>query len=280
MRTGIRRKFVSVVLLTTFALMVTGVYAFAAIKLVPEGIQEDLRTALAKLEKECPEEHVFIEKMKNAGASYFQELAAPTERAQFYTDPEIQRMMVGVYLVDMSYAMVFGKNKESLKAGEAIDALLTKLGYNDTKIVAQFKKAVKGLDSPNVKQVFKDLDKAIDTALPKMINTQEGLHLSVDAAYGWLIEVMYLTTETVAQKNYDPKFLALLNEQKKSVKVIIDILNVFKEDKELAAVVERNKRLPLLQDISKKMKIPKKMGKEDVEAIRIMVAKARAEIVK
>lgn len=280
MRTGIRRKFAVVVLLTTFALMVTGVYAFAASKPVPEGLKKNLKTALAKLEKECPEEHVFIEKMKKAGASYFQELAAPTEKAQSYTDPEIQRMMVGVYLVDMSYAMVFGKNKESLKAGEAIDALLTKLGYNDPKIVAQYKKAVKGMDSPDVKKAFKALDKAIDTALPKMIDTQEGLDLPVDAAYGWLIEVMYLATETVAQKNYDPKFLTLLNEQKKSVKVVIDILNVFKENKELAPIVERNERLPLLQDISKRLKNPKKMGKEDVEAIRTLVAKARAEIVK
>ncbi|MDO9559060.1 MAG: hypothetical protein Q7I89_05165 [Syntrophales bacterium] len=280
MRAGIRCKFVAVVLLTTFALMVTGVCAFAASKPVPEGIKKDLKAVLAKLEKECPEGHVFIEKMKKAGASYFQELTAPTAKAQSYTDAEIQRMMVGVYHFDMSYAMVFGKNKESLKAGEAIDVLLTKLGYNDPKIVAQYKKAMKGIDGPNVKQVLKDLDKAIDAALPKMINTQEGLDVPVDAAYGWIIEALYLVTETVAQKNYDPKFLVLLNEQKKSIKMVIDTLNVFKNNKELAAIVERNERLPLLQDISKRLKDPKKMGKEDVEAIRTMVAKARAEIVK
>jgi hypothetical protein len=261
-------------------LLVTELPGLAAGKPVPAGIKKDLLRALGKLEKACPEEHVFIEKMKKAGASYFQELAAPTARAQSYTDPEKQRLMVGVYLVDMSYAMVFRKNKESLKAGEAVDVLLTKLGYNDPTIVRQYKKAVKDMETPNIRRALTDLEKEIEKALPKMIDKEDGLELAVEAAYGWLVEVLYLTTETVAQKNYDPKFLALLNEQKKSVKVIMDILDVFKKNKDLAEIVERGQRLPLLQDIARRMKSPKEMGKDDVEAIRNMVAKARAEIVR
>lgn len=280
MNRSIRCKTVSAVLGVLFCWTALGLCAFAAAKPVPEGIQKKAQAALAKLEKECPEEHVFLDRLRKAGASYFPELTAPTEKAPSYTDPEIQRMMVGVYLVDMSYAMVFGKYRECLKAGEAIDGLLTKLGYNDPYISAHYRKAVQGLDGPHVRKLFKELDKAIETTLPRMIKTHDGLDLPVDAAYGWLIEGIYLAAETVAQKNYDPKFLVLLNEQRKSIRVVIEILDVFKHDPELAALVERNERLPLLEQMAKRMKDPKKMGKDDVEAIRTAVAKARKEIVR
>lgn len=247
---------------------------------VPKPLKEDVRKALARIEKDGPEEHEFIEKLKKAGASYYPELTAIPEKAQQYQDKEKQRMMVGVYLMDMSWAMVFGKNKDSLKYAEAIDSLLTRLGFSNKKVVRQYGKFVKDFSGPNAKKAFKKLDKAIDNSLLEILGKPDGLDLAVDATYGWIIEGLYLSTEIVAQKNYDPKFLTLLNEQKKSVKLVKDLLDTFKKNPTFAKMVERDQRLPLLEGVLNKLKAPEKVTPAVIDAIRAVVTKERADIIK
>ena len=245
---------------------------------VPKSVKEDLKKSLAKVDRD--QEHALIEQLKKAGASYFPELTAPAQKAPSLHDPEIQREMVGVYLADMCYAFVFDKNKDSLKYAEAIDSLLTRLGHNNPKVVAQYKKTLKDFEGPAAKRAFRELEKTVEQSLTEIINTRGGLDLAVDATYGWLIENLYLIGEIAAQKNYDPKFMAFLTQQKKPVLEFIGVLDTFKKVPEFAKIVERDERVAFLQGIAGKLKATGKIGKADVEAIRGSIVKARAAIVR
>jgi hypothetical protein len=268
-----------VVFLMVCVLIGVGTNVYPGIEIVPDSLKEDMQRALSRLEKECPD-HKFIEKMKHAGASYFPEIAARPEKAQVYRDAEIQRQMVGVYLFDMSYASVFGKNKDSVKYADAINTLLTKRGFNNKKVVQQYKKAVSNFNGPDAKKIFIELGKVIESSLDEVIDTPGGLHLAVDAAYGGLIEGLYLTTEIVAQKNYKPQFLRLLNEQKNSCKLVMEIMDILKSHPDFAQFAECNERIETIKTIFNKMKTPNQMNKANVEEIRVLVAKIRADIVK
>jgi len=245
---------------------------------VRKEIRDDLRAALAAMEKQSPDKHLFLDQLKKAGASYFPELTAPSEQSSRYQDADKRRQMVGVYLVDMSYSIVFDKKKATLKYAQALDSLLTELGFNDKKVVAQYQKAVKDFNGPQSKKIFKDLDRLIMKSWSDILSRPGGIELAVDASYGWCIEMLYLTGEIAAQKGYDPKFLGFLSEQKEMTQTFIGVLDVFKNEPSLAKAVERDERLPVLQAISGKLQDPARITQKTVDDVRTVVTKARGEI--
>ncbi|MDD5628346.1 MAG: hypothetical protein PHU21_04740 [Elusimicrobia bacterium] len=247
---------------------------------VKKEIRDDLRQALAAMAKESPEKHLFLDKLKKAGASYFPELLAPADQVSRYQDNDKRRQMVGVYLVDMSYAAVFEKKKDSLRYAQDLDGLLTELGYNDKKVVAQYQKALKDFNGPQSKKIFKDLDRLIVKSWSDILGRPGGLELAVDASYGWCIEMLYLTGEIAAQKNYDPKFLGFLSEQEDMTRTFTGILEVFKNEPTFAELVERDERLTVLQEISAKLKNPGQITQQTVDEVRVVVTKARVELMK
>ncbi|MCX5794601.1 MAG: hypothetical protein NTY77_03790 [Elusimicrobia bacterium] len=247
---------------------------------VRKEIRNDLRKALAAMAKESPEKHLFLDQLKKAGASYFGELTAPADQVSRYQDSDKRRQMVGVYLVDMSYAMVFDKNKDSLRYAQDMDGLLTELGFNDKKVVKQYQKAVKDFNGPESKKIFKDLDRLIVKSWSDILGRPGGLQLAVDASYGWWIEMLYLTGEIAAQKNYDPKFLGFLSQQSDTTRTFIGILDVFKNEPTLAQLVGRDERLLVLQEVAGKLKNPAQVTQQTVDEIRAIVTKARTEMMK
>lgn len=248
-------------------------------KQVPKALKEELRKALADLEK-GGQEHEVIERMKKAGASYFPELTAPVQKGKTLRNIEVQRQIVGVYTMDMAYASVFGKNKESLQFAEAIDSGLTGIGFTNRKITNRYKKAMKDFQGADSKKAFAELDKAIDATLEEALQTPAGMELAVEATYGWWVEGLYLTTEIAAQKNYHPKFIAFVNDQKKTTQTMMRIFDLFKKYPEFAAMMDVEERMPIVRGILNKLKKADKIGKADIDAIRGTVSEARTGILK
>jgi len=247
---------------------------------VPKELQDDVNKALAKLEKESPEDTEFLERLKEAGASYLPELTVPAARLDTYTAPEKQAMMVGVYTFDLCYAVVFSKYSDCLNYADAINKLLSNLGYNGPKIVRSYKKAVQDFSSPEPRKSFEDLRKAINQTLPDIIDKPTGLEVAVEITYGGLIEAIYVTSQIVAQKDYSQQFLDLLSEQKNAVRVLTEVFEAFGKNPVLAEIIKRNERLLVLRNLFERMEGPQPINKADVEAIRSIVSKVRADIIK
>lgn len=239
-----------------------------------------IKAILDKTEKECPDETVLLEDMKKAGASYIPELTVDPKKADSIVDPEQQNLMVGVYLMDMTYAFVFDKKKESFKCAEAINKLLDKCGFNNKKVYKQYLLTMKKMDSPDGKKNLTDLvNKLIDNAFNDLIKTHGGFDHTIDAFYAWLIEGLYISSEIAAQSNYDPKLIGFVNEKKPVIDTINNIFEAIKDSPDLEKITEKDERIVVLSKI-KNILSAKKIGRKEIDEVRAIVTKERAEIIK
>ncbi len=247
-------------------------------KEIDPSILKDVKSALQRLEKDGPEENELFEEMKTAGASYIPELSADPKKIDSLVGPEQQRTMVGVYLMDMSYAFAFGKNKESLQYADATNRLTDKLGFANDKIIKEYQKAVQDPDSAEAKAVFKNLEKTIENSFEEVISTPAGFDLAVDAVYGWLIEGLYISSEIAAQTNYDPKFIKFVNDQKPTINVMTGLFNSIKNSPHLEEISEKEERLAVLSKIAGALSAPA-IGKKEIDEVRAIVTEVRKAIV-
>lgn len=248
-------------------------------ELTPQ-LKSEIKAAITRLEKDCPDENEIFDGMKKAGASYLSELTADHKKVDAYLGVESRRLMVGVYLMDMNYAVIFGKTQAGANFAGASEALMGKLGFRNQKIIAQYRKAINELKSPAAKQAFRDLNTMVEEYFAEMVNSPEGVEFAVDAFYGWAIEGLYLTCELISQSDYNPALVRYLNDQKATVDALCNVLVTFKHAPNLKKLVDSDDRLALLSQISKILSKSRTLGKDEVEAIRVVVTPERLKIIR
>lgn len=239
-----------------------------------------VKAILDKVEKECPDEPVLLEQMKKAGASYIPELTVDPKKADSIVNVKQQNLMVGVYLMDMTYAFVFDKKKESAKCAEAINKLLDKCGFSNDKSYKLYQKTLKEIDSPEGKKNLQDLaNKLIDDGFNDLIKTNAGFEHTIDVFYAWLIEGLYISGEIAAQSNYDPKFIKFVNEKKPVIDTVNNLFDAMKTSAELEKACKKDERMIVLSQIKSALSAEKVTSKE-IDKVRTIVAKVRKDIVK
>lgn len=248
---------------------------------VPDDLQATVREVLWKLQSEGAEENELLERMRIAGASFNAELAADAAKSDTYLEEETQRMMVGVYLMDMSYATVFGKHQESLEFAAATEALSAKLGFSSPKIMAQYRAALETVEQETIRNQLRNLENTIETSWNDYMDKPQGLDFAVDATCGWMIEGLYLVMELAAQTDYDLAFVRFIEEQRVSIRLTVELLSLFTEHPGLAEMVERDERLQLFDSILAVMKNmdTEKIDREQLDFLRRLVVDTRAKIV-
>ena len=95
-------------------------------------VSDDLRLRVQKdiqlVEQEGPRMGDLMAGIREAGASYLPELPAPIDPDR-YQALERQRMIIGVYLMDLTYAATFYQQQPAARYGQAIARLLEKVGF-------------------------------------------------------------------------------------------------------------------------------------------------------
>lgn len=239
---------------------------------------EKIETDVIRFQKSTPRVQETLEALKQAKASYIQELTASPGNVSKFRTTKAQRQMVGVYLFDLSYASVFDRKKQSKEAVEAVQQLLKTLGFNDRNVNRQYQKLVKESGTATLKTLITSYQKVLNDSFRDIATTTEGAALITEAAYGWLIEGLYVTSEIVAQQDYAPLMLYRINEHAECIKPVVDMLETVRSNPNLSKTIASSERLSVLTAISSTLKSTERISRTEVDAVRVIITKARSGI--
>lgn len=247
---------------------------------ISEEFRKEIEKTIDKVETEGPRAVQLISDLKAAGASYIPEILAPVVPEK-YQEETRQRLIAGIYLMDTQYAIVFGKNKESLEYGLALYSLIDKLGFPVPELEKQFREALAHIDDPDAEERLNNLGKSIDqdTSWKEMLSSPKGMQLIVEGLYAWMLEGVYITSELAAQSNYNPAFLKVLNDHRSYLSTYMTLLDQFIDKPELASVLRTEERINTIKTLLALLSGPNPIGKDEVEEIRKVAGQARNQIV-
>ncbi len=247
---------------------------------ISEDLRKQIEKTLDRVEKDGPEAARLVDDLKSGGASYMPELLAPVAPEK-YQQEERQRLISGVYLMDLTYAAVFEKNKDTAEYALAIYSLADKLGFPVPQVEKQVRETLAHIDCPDAEKRIEALLDAIedDDSWKSMIASPKGVQFMSELFYGWMLEGIYLAAELAAQSNYNPKFLKALNEHKSYVKSYMELLDQVAAKPELASALRTEERLNTMKALSDLLSGPNPITKGEVEEIRKVAAQARKQIV-
>jgi hypothetical protein len=261
------------------ALFCTG-YAYGKTA-ISEDFRKKIEDTLERVEKDGPEAAQLVIDLKAGGASYMPELLAPVAPEK-YQQEEKQRLITGIYLMDLTYAAVFDKNKDTAEYALAIYSLADKLGFPVPKMEKQIRETIAHIDAPDAQKRIEALTEAIeeDDSWKNMISSPKGIQFMSELLYGWMLEGIYISSELAAQANYRPNYLKVLSDHKSYVKTYMELLDQFIGMPELASTMRTEERLNTIKTLSGLLSGPDLLTKGQVEEIRKVAGEARSRIVK
>jgi hypothetical protein len=246
---------------------------------VAEPQKQRIEAVIIRHQKSAPQIYESLEAMKKAKASYLQELTASTGKARKYHSKKSRRQMIGVYMFDMSYASVFNHKKQVKESAEAVQLLLKSLGVNDGKINQQYQRLLKEYETSTVQNLVLSYQKILNDSFREIASNEEGAALVSEAAYGWLLEWLFVTTEFIVQQNYSPQMMYIINEHAECIKPVVELMETIRNNPNLSRAVAASERLTVLTAISEKLKDAESISKREINAVRPIIGKARADIV-
>ncbi|MDD2237213.1 MAG: hypothetical protein PHP44_09460 [Kiritimatiellae bacterium] len=247
-------------------------------------VSDELRLRVEKdiklVEQEGPQMGDLMAGMREAGASYLPELTAPCDATR-YQAQERRRMMVGVYLMDLTYAATFYQQQDAAHYGQAIATLLEQLGFPQPDMERDYREALDQIDLPGGEARLQALLEAEqqDTAWQEMLRNGDGAALVVGGLYGMLIEALYLTCETCVLSDYNPTFIRFVSDMRDSFRIFNRVLLDFDDAPEFAELIDRDERITFVTTLVSLLNDIPSLGAEQIRQLRPIIAKARADIV-
>ncbi|MFT5729356.1 MAG: hypothetical protein ACI8PB_003521 [Desulforhopalus sp.] len=215
--------------------------------------------------------------IKEAGASYQKTLTAKTDVISRYTTDRQQAIMSGVYGFDAAYAALFFQKKDM---GVFLNAIL-KVSQNigsPLQLSAKMKSLIKNPDSIQDYQAWADASQeAYNKLLTTGTTSDRDLIVGADILYGNMIEALYVVTETIAQADYDPKMLALMNTQHERIDLLMKIFSTFRGNTVFEKEINFNERFDFIGKLHNFL-IASDFSQIEVDGIRELVVPARESI--
>jgi len=184
--------------------------------------------------------------IKNAGATYNEELMNPTANSSKYITSKSKALNLGIYSTDLSYASLFDQSQATLDyigaAKEMADGLNI-LDAIDEETVTQLEEQINNRDA------------IIDIISETLMNSSAFLKenelegtASVVLVGGW-IEGLYIATNLVNENNLENnKLVERIVDQKLSLDIMVSLLESSPEDQDAQAVLEDVKALKTIFD--------------------------------
>lgn len=205
-----------------------------------------------------------VDLFKQAGLSYQPSLVLPVEGLIGCKDKEQLRILLGMYAFDANYALLFGKKQEFGAANtlvvKSIPERLNMGGKLKFKTFTQ-DEIKKIADNPNdpanrdlyIKYVIANFHDLFQTAE----SDQEIMAMMVDALYGSIVQCLYVSSRLALAAGTGEKLVDLFNDQAKRLDKFQQVLEAYAGDPELAGLVERPERQPVIRPVFELLKAKK-----------------------
>ena len=247
---------------------------------ISEGLRLAIQGDLAAIEKSGPQMGEVMAALREIGASYVPELVAPVDIDK-YQGMGRRRIMSGVYLMDLTYASTFGQKEPSARYGQAVYQLLDQVGFPQPDMERRYREALEQIDQPGGDERLRELVKEQEKnkIWQDKLQTGDGVELTADSLYGFLLEGLYLTSELCFLSNYDPASMAYVAYIRDSCEAYKKLLFRLGESPEFAESVEKHDRLNFLVSILVILGDKPVITPAQLDALRPAIAKARKDIV-
>lgn len=180
-------------------------------------------------------------RLKEAGASYQEALTYPMD-TRFDNDPEAMRLLIGVRQFDALYAAAFGKKQEVMRFLKAQNDLVMQLNLKGrVDVAAVFPPELNWMLREPDKVNFDDIVAAYADNLERykeMGKVPAGLDVIGDALYGFVVEGLYVTGQSVIQAGGDPQMKRAVNGMAPSLDALAQVYGIMQQDKDYAAYLD------------------------------------------
>jgi hypothetical protein len=238
-----------------------------------ERIASEMKTLLAN---DVRDHAKMMKELKKAGASYIPAITTPLSKAKGVKDKDAQRILWGMYSFDTAYATIFGKKKEMAERIKVCDELARSLNLSASVMPAMKKLAQKN-EKITVDDVTNTLAKEIEVVLPQISDKPKDVEFWADAAYGGVVQGLYIVTELIAANDYRSEMMALLNSQKDHLR-FLEALELYKPHLKAGKMAQYCKRFESLEPIHQILLSKNTYTKEDCEKARVLITKVRNQI--
>ncbi len=200
--------------------------------------------------------------MKRAGAKYNQDLLNPISNCGNYTTTKSMALNLGVYGADLSFSSMFDQSQASIKYLSINKKLADDLGILnaiDKSIITRMENNINNRDS-----VMEIISETFMNSNSFLKENDRGEIAAIILTGGW-IEGLYLGTQIVKNTASNKELMDRIADQRLSLNTLISLLNEYKNDANVQAVMTDMMRLKKIfdkiQTSSSKMQVIEKDGK-------------------
>jgi hypothetical protein len=170
--------------------------------------------------------------IKNAGATYNEELLNPVSNSSRYTTNKTRALNLGIYTTDLSFASLFDQTQTSIDYMNAAKQMANGLGILDA------------IDNNTIERLEENINNR-DVIMETFMNSSSSLTetarpalASIVLVGGW-IEGLYIATNLVGDAPIkDNKLVDRIVEQKLSFDIVIKLLDDYKDNPDVAELIK------------------------------------------
>jgi len=239
-----------------------------------------------------PEDSELMDKVKlikDADLSYQKSLTCPLSDVLDCKSKEELRLLLGIYIFDTNYAMVFDKRKEVQEAWEGgFRKTMDKLALHGEFGVAMLPGAdlKEMLENPRDKEVrnilVRDVLRQVEAILKRAVDKPEFLEVVVDEFYGTIVEGIYVVCKLALNENLGgKKIVALFNGLQESLEGFAKVEAIFAGDEYFEKIFEKAEREAVLNPIQSLLKTKGgKLNVEDVKKVLSIIEPIRNQVIR
>ena len=218
-----------------------------------------------------------VNELSSWGVDYNNTLLVDSKKQLAASSEFNKALALGVFNIDMSYAMVNSKGEDVLKYMKTVMKMSDELGLKNAVDQMIGKRAEKNL--ANKDSLLKILDE-IFVKSDSYLRTNERVYTASSVFAGSWVEGLFLTckiTEGAADAAVKEKGYKQLWDQRFYLKNLTDLLNDYKDKKECVALNDELKKIHMDIDM---IKNPKDLKEANFKSISEKIYALRASIIK
>ena len=218
-----------------------------------------------------------INELSSWGIDYNNSLLVDTKKQLTANNEYLKAITLGIYNIDMAYAMVNNNGQDVLKYMKTIVGNADALGLKSAVDQMIGKRAESNLGN---KDSLLNILAEIFVKSDSYLRTNERVYTASSVFAGSWIESLYLTckiTEIATESAIKEKGYKHLWEQRFYLKNLTDLLNDYKDKKECVALNDELKKIHAEIDV---IKDPKELTEANFKSISEKIYKLRASFIK
>ena len=239
-----------------------------------------------------PKDYELMEKLeliKDADLTFQSSLVAPVVDVLDCKDKEELHLLLGIYVFDTNYAMLFDKRVEIQRSWElGFQKTMQELAlYGELGVAmlpaADLKEMLENPSDQNMRSIFvRDLLKQIEAILKRARKGPEYLDVIVDEFYGALIEGLYVVCKLAQNEDLNKKkVIALFNGLQQSLGGFDKMESIFAGDERFEKMFQKAERDKVLNPIHTLLKTKEgKLKVEDLKKILSIIEPIRDQVVR